>query len=381
MRSELLELASHFPIVTIYGPRQSGKTTLCRETFVDKPYVNLESPEISSFAKTDPRAFLAQYPEGAILDEVQNVPDLLSYIQTIVDETQTQGMFILTGSHQPLLHQNVAQSLAGRTAILTLLPLSMTEISQDISIKNYFQLILSGGYPKLQTQDLQPLKFYQAYYQTYLQRDVKQLTQIKDLLQFKQFVMLCAGRIGSIFNANEIANEVGVSNKTIQHWVSILEASFVIFRLSPYYENFNKRTIKSPKIYFTDVGLASYILGITDITQLQRDRMKGHLFENLVILELMKHRYNQGLEPNLYFFRDSNGNEVDIIYQQGSELTPIEIKSSQTFHSDFIKSVEYFEKITKERCGKKFVIYAGDNQHSVHGTNILNYKNSTTVFE
>lgn len=373
---ELQSLAKSYPIVTVTGPRQSGKTTLVRHVFPHKPYVNLEALDTLEMALFDPRAFLEQYPDGAILDEIQRVPSLLSYIQLIVDEFDIKGMFILTGSHQLELHQAIKQSLAGRTALLQLLPMSLSELSNAGFELTLDDAILKGGFPRIYKDELNPSKAYRNYFQTYVERDLRQLIQVKDLLQFQRFVRICAGRIGQLVNMEGIGNEVGVSSHTVKEWISILEASYILFRLQPYYENFGKRIIKSPKIYFSDVGLATFLLGIENVDQVSRDPLRGNLVENLVILELLKSRLNQGLDSQLYFFRDTHGHEVDLIFQSRAKLIPIEIKSSKTFNKDFIKNIEYFRTLVGERCGTGSIIYAGSQEQSSGSVRILNYRHA-----
>jgi predicted AAA+ superfamily ATPase len=372
---ELKDLAQNYPVVTVLGPRQSGKTTLVRNTFPNKPYVNLEALDVRSMAQIDPRAFLEQYPDGAILDEIQNSPQLLSYIQVIVDESNVKGLFILTGSHQLELHQAISQSLAGRTALLQLLPMSLDEITKagfDLSLD---EVLVKGGYPRIYKDNLNPTKAYRHYFQTYIERDLRQLLQVKDLIQFQRFVKICAGRIGSLLNMEGICNDVGVSSHTAKEWISILEASFIIFRLQPYFENFGKRVIKSPKLYFYDTGLAAYLLGIEEIEQLNRDPLRGHLVENFVILELMKARLNRGLDPQLYYFRDAHGHEVDLIFQSGHQLFPIEIKASKTFNKEFLKNIEFFRKLIGDKFGGAALVYTGDQEQTKGEIKILNYKN------
>lgn len=375
--SELESLAKSYPIVTVIGPRQSGKTTLVQHVFSHKPYVNLEALDIQEIARTDPRSFLEKYPEGAILDEIQRVPSLLSYIQLIVDETQTKGMFILTGSHQLELHQAITQSLAGRTALVNLLPMSLLELSNAGIELSLDEALLKGGYPRIYKDQLDPTKAYRNYFQTYIERDLRQLIQIKDLTQFQRFIKICAGRIGQLLNLEGISNDVGVSSHTIKEWISILEASFILFRLQPYFENFGKRVIKAPKIYFSDVGLAAYLLGIETVEQMSRDPIRGHLIENLVILELMKARFNQGLDPQLYYFRDSHGHEIDVIFQSGHILIPIEIKAAKTFNKEFFKNMEYFQHLVGERCGVGSLIYTGNLEQKIGSFKILNYMHAT----
>lgn len=377
---ELMNSARQYPVVTLMGPRQSGKTTVVRHLFSHKPYVNLEAIETRRLAEEDPRGFLAQFPDGAILDEIQRVPLLLSYIQVIIDECQINGMFILTGSHQLALHEAITQSLAGRTALLNLYPMSLDEL-----ISAGFQLdtnaeILNGGFPRIYTEKLEPTKAYRNYFQTYVERDVRQLVNIKNLNLFEKFIKLCAGRIGNILEIVSLSNEVGVSSHTINEWLSLLEASFIIFRVQPYYENFGKRAIKSPKLYFTDVGLACYLLSIENTTQLSRDPLRGALFENLVILELMKYRLNRGLDPNLYFYRDSHQNEVDIIIKSGHLLIPVEIKSAQTFTESFLKNVRYFQKITDDRSPQGFVLYAGQSEQNIQQQHLFNYHHANKIW-
>ena len=335
LKNQIIKLAESYPVVAILGPRQAGKTTLIRQTFPEKDYVNLEFPDVRLLAATDPRRFLENYPNGAILDEVQRVPELLSYIQGIVDEKNEPGLFFLTGSHQLELHGALIQSLAGRIGLLTLLPFSIHELSEagiELTLNEY---LLTGFLPRIYDKHIEPTTFYRDYLKTYVERDVRQLINIKDLTTFQRFLKLCAGRVGSVLNMNNIANEIGISNHTIKHWLSILEASFIIFMLPPYFENFGKRIIKSPKLYFYDVGLASYLLNIENIQQVDRDPLRGNLVENLIIVELYKFRNNAGKEPNLYYYRDSQKNEVDVIYKEANDLIPIEIKSSQTMHPDF----------------------------------------------
>ncbi len=377
LEKELLSLAKDYPVVTVIGPRQSGKTTLVQAAFSQKPYVNLESLDTRELAESDPRGFLERYPNGAILDEIQRVPTLLSYIQPLVDSRQEKGLFILTGSHQLELHQAISQSLAGRTALLTLLPMSLTELRNakiDLSLD---EMLFFGGFPRIFKDKLDPTKAYRNYIQTYIERDVWQLLHVRDLTQFQRFIRACASRVGQLLNLQSLCNEVGISSKTAKEWISILEASFILFRLQPYFDNLNKRNIKTPKLFFTDVGLACYLLKIEDLTQLSRDPLRGHLVENLVVLELMKARLSKGLEPNLYFFRDAHGHEVDVIFQSGSRLIPIEIKSSKTFHSDFLKNLRFFSKHAGEHFEKGYLIYAGGQEQRIGDYYVTNYLNAT----
>ncbi len=378
---ELKQLAKDYPVVTIVGPRQSGKTTLVEKVFPRKAYVNLEEPDVRAFAQKDPRDFLSQYPQGAILDEIQRVPQLLSYIQARVDKEKKKGIYILTGSHQLELHQAISQSLAGRTALLQLLPLSIAELKQAKTEFTTEDYLLNGFYPRIYQDKLNPTKAYRNYFQTYLERDVRQLINVKDLTLFQHFIKLCAGRIGQIMNVHSLSNDLGVSSHTVKHWLSILEASFILFQLPPYFENFGKRLIKSPKFYFTDVGLASFLLDIENTQQLIRDPLRGALFENLVVIELLKTRVNQGLDPHLYYFRDSQQHEIDVIYKNAQQLVPIEIKSGKTFHGEFLKNLQFFQALVgKKRCPKGFLIYNGEHEQRVNDWHVINLLHSEQVF-
>lgn len=372
---QLISFSSSYPVVTVMGPRQSGKTTLVKMAFPNLPYANLEAPDIREQAKTDPRGFLAQYPEGLIIDEVQRFPDLLSYIQVIVDEHNRKGEFILTGSHQLSLHHALCQSLAGRVALLSLLPMSLEELSNAGFTHTLNEWMFKGGYPRIFKDNLNPTLAYRNYHQTYLERDLRDLITVKDLFQFQRFIKLCAGRIGQVLNLTSLSNDVGVSVHTIKHWLSVLEASYLIVLLQPYFENLGKRMIKSPKLYFTDVGLLCYLLGIENPNQLSRDPLRGNIFENFVFLELYKLRSNRALDPKLYFYRDQRGLEIDLIWEKERKLIPIEVKSSETFTNEFIKNISAFQQLALEKSGKGYVIYSGEREFDVGGVGIYNYKN------
>jgi len=375
LTTHIQELAKKYPVVTVMGPRQSGKTTLVRAAFPHKPYVNLEDAENRALATEDPKSFMMAYPDGAIFDEVQRTPHLLSYIQVQVDESNQKGMFILTGSHQAELHSAVSQSLAGRTSLLKLLPLSIQEI-REAKIKDPLDaIILKGGYPKIYAEDLPITNAYSSYFQTYVEKDVPQLLQVKDIMQFERFIKLIARRVGQLINYASLATDVGISAVTIKEWIAVLEATYVLFRLEPYFENFGKRLIKSPKLYFADTGLACHLLGIDSVDQLKKDALYGNLFENWVILELMKTRYNQALDSRLYFYRDVTGKEVDLLYQRGSRLTPIEIKSSKTFSSSFSEGLSYFHKQTPQRAEDGAVIYGGDKSQKIGNYKLFSAEN------
>lgn len=353
---ELQLLSAQFKAVAVIGPRQSGKTTLVKNVFKEKAYVNLENPDLRQFAREDPRGFLSNYPDGAILDEVQRVPELFSYLQQILDEKEQNGLFILTGSNNFLLNSNISQSLAGRMGYLFLLPLDIGEINPGANMSN--QLIFKGGYPEIYQKDIDPKKYYDNYIRTYVERDVRLLKNITDLYTFERFLRLCAGRTGQLLNMSSLAADVGVDVKTISSWLGVLEASFIAFRLYPYHENYNKRIVKMPKLYFYDTGLASALMGIEDVSQLTIHPLRGGLFENLVVVDFLKRLYNNGKQNNLYFWRDNIGNEVDLLIKKGANRYPVEIKSAQTISDEFFKGIRYWNKLTNTEGG--YLVYAGD---------------------
>jgi uncharacterized protein len=357
----LRRLARQYPVVTITGPRQSGKTTLVKRIFPNKPYVNLESPEIRQMALKDPKSFLSEYPHGAIFDEIQRSATLISYIQTIVDKNNKSGQFILTGSAQLELMQNVSQSLAGRTAILRLLPFSLSELKKGYK-KEYTidELLITGFYPRIYDKKLKASEALSFYVNTYIERDIRNLLNIKDLSRFETFLRLCAARTGQILNLSNLGNECGINHNTAASWLSMLEASYILFRLKPHYNNLSKRLVKAPKIYFYDTGLASYLLDINEVRQMKYHPLKGNIFETLVVSELLKARYNAVKESNLYYFRDNVGNEVDLILDNAGKVLPLEIKSGATFSEDMLKNLNYYLKINKNLQSKATLIYAGD---------------------
>ncbi|MCG8338063.1 MAG: ATP-binding protein [Proteobacteria bacterium] len=372
IEKELINAGKEYPVVTILGPRQSGKTTLARMTYPDVPYFSLESPDVRLAAQRDPRSFLNRMPEGGILDEIQKLPEILSFLQEIIDKPGSQVKFILTGSHQPELSQSISQSLAGRTAVLNLLPFSFKEIRNYSELWDSFELVFRGFYPRLYEENLQPSRFYTGYTQTYLERDVRSLINLRDLRPFQQFLVLLAGRVGQIINYTSLSNDVGVSATTIKFWIEALKASFVVFELPPYFENIRKRVVKSPKIYFTDVGLASYLLGIESEEQAQRDPLRGNLYENLIISEILKYQFNRGKRPDLFFYRDTHGNEVDLILKQGRTLIPFEIKSAATFTDGFTKGIDKFRNLVGDRSQNGFVLYNGNERFAVNKLEIIN---------
>jgi len=374
-------LTKQFPIITITGPRQSGKTTLARAIFPEYDYYSMEDPDIRELATTDPRGLLAGIKDGVVFDEIQRTPGLLSYIQGIVDSGGGKGRIILTGSHQFELMEGINQSLAGRTAILRLLPFTIAELRRIKKKQNTDQFLIHGFYPGVHDKKQEPNIAYKNYFETYIERDLRQMITIKDLRLFRKFVKLCAGRIGQVFSASGLANDVGVSVPTVQSWLSILEASFIVLLLEPFYKNIGKRLIKSPKLYFYDTGLASYLLGIETESQMARDPLRGNLFENMVIMELVKKRYNQGLDHNLNFFRDSNGNEVDLLYRSGNNYIPVEIKAAETFNMEFLKGINYIRKILPDETAKGYIVYAGQTEKPSGDFILINYKNTCSIIE
>jgi hypothetical protein len=362
LQTELLTQLGEFPIVTVLGPRQAGKTTLVRAACPDYRYVSLEDPETRAIAVEDPKGFLQKYDRQIIFDEIQRAPELLSYLQVRVDQQPGNGQFVLTGSHQLSLRAAVSQSLAGRTGMLHLLPLSIAEMrAANLGFAHFSDYLFHGFLPRIFDQKQRPGTAWAAYYQTYVERDVRQLIQLKDAALFEKFVKLLAGRVGQVINYQSLGNDVGADAKTIKQWLSILEASFLIFRLPPYFENFGKRVIKSPKLYFTDVGLLCHVLGIESAAQAARDPLVGQLFENLMIVEVLKARYNRGAAPNLYFYRDSHGQELDLLLQSGRELQGVEIKSAATYHRSFKKGLLHFSS-NCQPLSRSVIAYSGEPQ-------------------
>jgi predicted AAA+ superfamily ATPase len=373
IEAELHQLLKEYPVVTILGPRQSGKTTLTKMALKGIGYANLEDPATREIAREDPVAFLSRYKDRVVVDEVQRVPELLSYIQVRVDEVQKNGQFVLTGSHQLSLREAISQSLAGRTAILHLLSFSIQELkSAGIGFDRFEDYCFTGFLPRIYEESQRPTTAYSNYYQTYIERDVRQLIQLKDASLFEKMIKLLAGRIGQAFDYSSLANDVGVDAKTIRHWISILEASFIVFKLPPYFENFGKRVIKSPKYYFTDVGLLCFLLGIREADQISRDPLVGRIFENLVVIECLKSRYNKGRLPDLYYFRDSKGNEVDLLAQSGRFLKAMEIKSASTFSMKRLQGIRRFNSIT-DRVESSYLVYSGEDQQLSGDVSAIHY--------
>ena len=374
----IIEISRYFPVITITGPRQSGKTTLAKSCFPDYSYCTLENPDTREFVENDPRAFLKKYNGNVIIDEVQRVPELLSYIQGIVDEKKVKADFILTGSHQPLLKQSISQSLAGRTGLARLYPFSQTEIKTLTQDKDPFDICFSGFYPVIHAEYIPPQIFYPNYYQTYLERDISQLIELKNSKQFRTFIRLIAGRTGQLVNYNSIASDTGVSNNTIKEWLSILEASFIIYTLAPYYKNLRKRLVKSPKIYMTDTGLLCSLLGIESTDQLTRDPLRGNIFENYIIMDIIKELYHHGKDPKVYFLRDSKGMEVDLLIEINGINKLVEIKSSSTWNKEFgnniKKAAELFDTPTQ-----LFVAYSGADEITFENIRIIPAKDAGKI--
>lgn len=366
--NKLQHFATKYPIVTVTGPRQSGKTTLIKASFPDYEYVNFEDPDVLQMAKEDPRLFLNRYQRKAIFDEVQRIPELFSYLQNHVDSQNKEGMFILSGSQNFLLMEKLSQSLAGRTAILKLLPFSKSEIAASpLKFNLPDELIFTGGYPRLFDKNIAPTEFYPFYIQTYIERDVRQLQNITNIDSFIRFVKLCAGRIGQLLNLSAIANECDITQPTAKAWLTVLQASYIVFLLQPYHKNFNKRLVKTPKLYFYDTGLACSLLGLKNHEQLITHYLRGGLFENWAIAELIKNYFNKAEEPAIYFWRDNIGNEIDLLVENGPYVETYEIKSGATYNVKFFNGLKYWNKLTKaENNGA--VVYGGDKtMETPHG--------------
>lgn len=379
LESVIKEAAQYFSVISVTGPRQSGKSTMLKHLFPELPRYSMKDLHVRAFTEQDPVAFLNQHKEGMFIDEVQKVPVLLDYIQGIVDDDPSRR-FVLTGSSNLELLQGLTESLPGRAGVYELLPMSMEETAEQIADKNTNQLLYDGLYPAICARKNMAHLFYPAYVKTYLEKDVRDLLRIKDQMQFLKFMKLCAARIGSLFNASEVAMELGVDSKTVSHWLSVLQASYLVTLLPPYYENITKRVVKTPKLYFNDPGLACYLLDIESPKQLALDKMRGAVFENLVVMECIKHRFNQGKEGNVFFYRDSNGQEVDILVKEEGQLTAIEVKSSMTYQTDFAKTLKMLPQWTSTPIIRRSVVYGGDFENTAGDIWVLRYDHVNRLF-
>ena len=362
---KLEQLSRQYPIITLTGPRQSGKSTLVQAVFPNLPYVLLEDPDVRTLAQTDPRGFLANYADGAIFDEVQRVPDLFAYLQGIVDGRKASRPFILTGSQNFLLLEKINQSLAGRTAVLRLLPLSYSERkASGLLPETLNNLLLQGGYPRLVTNQLEPGDFFPSYIQTYLERDVRSLLNVSDLSAFTRFLRLCAGRIGAPLNMSSLSSDCGIAVNTAKAWLSVLEASYVIYLLPPYHENFAKRLVKSPKLFFYDTGLVCSLLGLRRADLVESFYMRGSLFENLVVSEVLKHYYNRGQMAPCYYWQDKTGREIDLLIETDKGLLPLEVKAGMTLNTGYFDQLTYWNKLSGNRPDNSYVLYGGSLKQS-----------------
>jgi predicted AAA+ superfamily ATPase len=377
----LQALAREYPVVVVTGPRQSGKTTLCRASFPDLPYASLEEPDVRGFAVDDPRGFLAQYPNGALLDEVQRAPELLSYLQGIVDRQPRSATFVLTGSQQLDVLAGVTQTLAGRVALLSLLPFALGELPEPLAPPSIEALLYRGFYPPIHDRGLDPSRWLGNYVQTYLERDLRQLVNIRDLSSFQVFLRLCAGRTGQLVNLSALAADCGITHNTARAWLSVLESSFIVIQLRPHFRNFGKRLVKTPKLYFVDSGLAAWLLEIRSEDQLNAHPLRGALFETWAISELLKGRANAGLASNLYFWRDRAGLEVDCVLDRGTALVPVEIKSGQTVASDFFASFSCFSAIAGDAAAPGWIVYGGTRIEKRSQATALPWRSIDTLVE
>ena len=367
------EASQYFSVIAVTGPRQWGKSTLLKHLFPDVPKYSLKDVNVREFAEHDPIAFLHQHPNGMFIDEIQKVPQLLEYIQGIVDDNPA-CRFLLTGSSNFELLHGLCESLPGRAGVYELLPMTYHETASTMGELSLDDFLYSGLYPAICSKKNKAKFFYPSYVKTYLERDVRDLLRIKDQMQFMKFMKLCASRVGSIFNASDIGAQLGIDNKTVSNWLSVLQASYLVTLLPPYYENISKRLVKSPKLYFNDPGLACFLLDIESPRQLERDKMRGAIFENYVVMEVIKHRYNRGLLNGVYFYRDSNRNEVDILLKEEGEITAIEVKSSMTYHTSFEDSISKLSDWIKTPVTNKMIVYTGDFENTTGNIKILNYR-------
>ncbi len=382
LKAALEHYASKFPVVAVVGPRQAGKTTLTQETFPNHKYFSLEDPDTLDMVRADPRDFLERNygTAGMILDEFQKDPQLLSYMQGIVDRNRRPGYFILTGSHNFLMNQAITQSLAGRVALLTLLPLSLRELRNEALLTDDLDTaIFNGGYPDIFSRNIHPTEFYPQYNKTYVEHDVRQLTNVTNLSDFQRFMRLCAGRIGQVLNVSSLADDCNISTPTANSWLSILEANYIIFRLQPHFNNFSKRLIKAPKLFFYDTGLACWLLKIGSVDQLAEHYQRGNLAESLIIAEFYKQFYNQGKDPSVYFWRDSHGHEIDCLLDFGTKLVPIEIKSGKTINQRFFDGLHYWCNLAGVNPAEGYVVYAGAENQTRSTGNVVGWQSAAEV--
>lgn len=370
-----VELARGFPFIVVTGPRQSGKTTLIKRSFPDKPYVSLEDPDQRDFANEDPKRFLSRYPDGAVLDEVQRAPVLFSYMQTRIDQDLRPGLYILSGSQQFGVLSQVTQSLAGRVALVPLLPFSLGELRDASQESDTLEEVLfTGFYPAIYDRGISPEIWYGNYVQTYIERDVRQMINVRDLSTFRRFVRMCAGRTGQLLSLTGLANDCGISHNTAKAWLSVLEASYIVHVLAPHHRNFDKRLVKTPKLYFFDPGLAAWLMGIQNAKQIEFHPMRGALFETFVLSELLKARFNKGLTSNLFFWQDRHGREVDFLIDKGQKLIPVEVKSGETITSDYFTGLDRWVSLAGQEAGRSWVVYGGREKQSRSQAEVLPWR-------
>ena len=379
IEKEVRQLAREFPIVAILGPRQSGKTTLAKYIFKKYKYVSLEDPDMRNLAIEDPRGFLFQYNKKVIIDEIQRAPELFSYLQTHTDELKETGSFVLTGSQNYLLMENISQSLAGRVGLATLLPFSAEEVTEYNSKLTLEELMFTGFYPRIYDQNIRPSSFYKSYLSTYIEKDIRLIKNIVDYDSFYKFIKIMAGRTGQVLNTLAISNECDISHNTVKEWLSVLETSYITYKLKPFYKNYNKRLIKNSKIYFYDTGFVCYLLGIKNIENLNTHYGKGNIFETFVVSDFIKNNFNKGESRDFYFWRDSQKKEIDLIVDDGINLKGIEIKSGRTVKDDFFKGLGYWNALSKNDPKNSYLIYAGESEHKRKNINIVNWKNTCKI--